>query len=92
MDPEPEPAELKWSAQYTLSSRNTRLPGDKILLPPSALEQLLAAAPVVNIDSDRPHITAFDPFIPTRSTPSDRHARSCKIATSSCPTRSPSGW
>jgi hypothetical protein len=64
MDPEPEAAELKWSAQYTLSSRNTRLPGDKILLPPSALEQLLAAAPVVNIDSNRPHITAFDPFNP----------------------------
>jgi hypothetical protein len=66
MDPEPEPAELKWSAQYTLSSttRNTQLPGDKILLPPSALEQLLAAAPVVTVDADRPHITAFDPFNP----------------------------
>ncbi|KAH7088293.1 ubiquitin fusion degradation protein-like protein [Paraphoma chrysanthemicola] len=67
MDAEPEPAELKWSAQYTLSStttRNTQLPGDKILLPPSALEQLLAAAPVVTVDADRPHITAFDPFNP----------------------------
>jgi hypothetical protein len=64
MDAEAEPAELKWSAQYTLSSRNTRLPGDKILLPPSALEQLLAAAPIVTVDNDRPHITAFDPFNP----------------------------
>lgn len=64
MDSEPETAELKWSAQYTLSSRNTQLPGDKILLPPSALEQLLAAAPTVVIDSNRPHITAFDPFNP----------------------------
>lgn len=64
MDAEPEPAELKWSAQYTLSSRNTQLPGDKILLPPSALEQLLAAAPIVTFDNDRPHITSFDPFNP----------------------------
>ncbi|KAH5596043.1 hypothetical protein HBI26_106840 [Parastagonospora nodorum] len=64
MDTEPEPAELKWSAQYTLSSRNTQLPGDKILLPPSALEQLLDAAPIVTFDNDRPHITAFDPFNP----------------------------
>jgi hypothetical protein len=66
MDAELEPAELKWSAQYSLSSTtpNTQLPGDKILLPPSALEQLLAAAPIVTFDNDRPHITAFDPFNP----------------------------
>ena len=61
-----EPAELKWSAQYSLAhhTRSTQLPGDKILLPPSALEQLLAAAPVVTLDSNRPHITSFDPFNP----------------------------
>ena len=61
-----EPAELKWSAQFDLAhnTRSTQLPGDKILLPPSALEQLLAAAPVVTFDSDRPHITSFDPFNP----------------------------
>jgi hypothetical protein len=61
-----EPAELIWSAQYTLAhhTRSTQLPGDKILLPPSALEQLLAAAPVVTFDSNRPHITSFDPFNP----------------------------
>ncbi|CBX99998.1 hypothetical protein IAQ61_002789 [Plenodomus lingam] len=66
MDPESAPAELNWSAQYTLAqpTRNTTLPGDKILLPPSALEQLLSAAPVVAVDADRPHITAFDPFNP----------------------------
>ncbi|KAL6152210.1 hypothetical protein ACJQWK_04640 [Exserohilum turcicum] len=66
MDPETEPApELKWSAQYTLANatRNT-LPGDKVLLPPSALEQLLAAAPIVHVDANRPHATAFDPFNP----------------------------
>ncbi|KAF3007406.1 hypothetical protein E8E13_002395 [Curvularia kusanoi] len=61
-----EPAELSWSAQFTLAHhiRSTQLPGDKILLPPSALEQLLAAAPVVTLDSNRPHITSFDPFNP----------------------------
>ncbi|RMZ71573.1 ubiquitin fusion degradation [Pyrenophora seminiperda CCB06] len=68
MDPEAEPAaELKWSAQYELAhagATRSALPGDKLLLPPSALEQLLAAAPVVHIDADRPHITAFDPFNP----------------------------
>ncbi|KAF1842387.1 ubiquitin fusion degradation protein-like protein [Cucurbitaria berberidis CBS 394.84] len=60
------PAELKWAAQFKLArhTRNTQLPGDKLLLPPSALEQLLAAAPVVTVDSNRPHITAFDPFNP----------------------------
>lgn len=66
MDADAEPAELKWTAQYTLAqpTRNTALPGDKILLPPSALEQLLSAAPVVTFDAARPHITAFDPFNP----------------------------
>lgn len=61
-----EPVELAWSSQFTVStnSRATSLPGDKILLPPSALEQLLAAAPVVTVDSNRPHITSFDPFNP----------------------------
>lgn len=66
MDQGQEPAELKWSTQYTLSSssRGAQLHGDKILLPPSALEQLLAAAPTVTIDNERPHITSFDPFNP----------------------------
>lgn len=82
-DHESELAELKWSAQYTLSNttRNTQLSGDKILLPPSALEQLLAAAPVVTLDTGRPHITAFDPFNPytynaerqARAQTQDRH-------------------
>jgi hypothetical protein len=77
MDPETEPAaELKWSAQYSLAkaTRNT-LPGDKVLLPPSALEQLLAAAPVVHVDVNRPHITAFDPFNPYTFN-AERYARS----------------
>src|SRR5690242_5520459 len=66
MSADAEPEELKWSAQYALAhnTRSTQLPGDKILLPPSALEQLLAAAPIVTFDSARPHITSFDPFNP----------------------------
>ncbi|PSN71862.1 hypothetical protein BS50DRAFT_544060 [Corynespora cassiicola Philippines] len=64
-DTEAGPAELAWSSQLAVAPpRNTLLPGDKILLPPSALEQLLAAAPVVTLDAARPHITAFDPYNP----------------------------
>ena len=41
--------ELKWSGKYSLlpttSEQARRLPGDKIILPQSALEELLAAAP-----------------------------------------------
>jgi hypothetical protein len=77
MDPETEPmAELKWSAQYELAhTTRTTLSGDKLLLPPSALEQLLAAAPVIHVDANRPHITAFDPFNPY-TFDAERHARS----------------
>jgi hypothetical protein len=71
----PEPIELKWSSQYTVAPSLSRLPGDKILLPPSALEQLLAAAPIITIDNDRPHITSFDPFNPYTFA-DERHARS----------------
>ncbi|KAI4690470.1 hypothetical protein J4E81_007624 [Alternaria sp. BMP 2799] len=75
MNPEAEPAELKWSAQYELAhATRSTLPGDKLLLPPSALEQLLAAAPVVHVDANRPHITAFDPFNPYTFN-AERHAR-----------------
>lgn len=57
---------LKWSAPFTVAplSRTTQnLPGDKILLPPSALEQLLAASPVVPTLNSTAY-TAFDPFNP----------------------------
>lgn len=75
---EPETSELTWTAQFVVaqhSSRTTQLPGDKILLPPSALEQLLAAAPVVATDSNLPHTTAFDPFNPYTFA-AERQARS----------------
>ncbi|ERF72424.1 hypothetical protein EPUS_06053 [Endocarpon pusillum Z07020] len=59
---------LKWSAQYQVarSDRTAKLQGDKITLPQSALEALLAAAPVVSIgkDSSTPYTLTFDPFNP----------------------------
>lgn len=58
---------LNWSAQLAVAplQRAPRLPGDKITLPPSALEQLLAAAPLQAVSSTpRVHTTNFDPFNP----------------------------
>ncbi|KKY19785.1 putative ubiquitin fusion degradation protein [Phaeomoniella chlamydospora] len=58
--------ELKWSAQFLVAyiGKSTRLHGDKITLPPSALEALLAAAPIVSVESTRnvPHTSNFDPY------------------------------
>lgn len=57
-------ASLKWSAVFAVAPQTSKtLPGDKILLPQSALEQLLAAS-TVNVSSPRPAHTAFDPFNP----------------------------
>lgn len=59
---------LRWSTQLTVApaSRTPKLLGDKITLPPSALEALLAAAPVVSIPNGRiqPVTSAFDPYNP----------------------------
>ncbi|KAJ5580109.1 uncharacterized protein N7459_006094 [Penicillium hispanicum] len=57
---------LTWSVQLTVTTpqKAPRLPGDKITLPQSALEQLLAAAPLRAIAPSRVHTTAFDPFNP----------------------------
>ncbi|KAJ5175480.1 uncharacterized protein N7482_001357 [Penicillium canariense] len=61
---------LTWSAQLAVASpqRAARLPGDKITLPQSALEQLLAAAPLQAVpvppNNPRVHTPAFDPFNP----------------------------
>lgn len=59
---------LTWSAQQlavTSPQQAPRLPGDKITLPQSALEQLLAAAPLQAVPSDsRIHTPSFDPFNP----------------------------
>ncbi|KEF58984.1 uncharacterized protein A1O9_03827 [Exophiala aquamarina CBS 119918] len=55
---------LKWSAQLHIASPNRRLVGDKITLPQSALEALLAAAPVVSVSNhpSRSATPSFDPF------------------------------
>ena len=59
---------LKWSSQLAVApaSRTAKLLGDKITLPPSALEALLAAAPVVSIQNGvhQPITSAFDPYNP----------------------------
>lgn len=58
---------LQWSSQLTVTSpsRTPKLPGDKIILPQSALEQLLAAAPISEVGRGPNNFTgAFDPFNP----------------------------
>ncbi|KAA8650044.1 putative ubiquitin fusion degradation protein (Ufd1) [Aspergillus tanneri] len=70
----PEP--LHWSSQFVVASRLTpKLPGDKITLPQSALEQLLAAAPLKEVTSDghlRPYTSIFDPLNPYTFTAESR--------------------
>ena len=65
-----EPTTLRWSGSYAVlplsSTSSKNLHGDKVLLPQSALEQLLAASP-----SEAPSgatFTAFDPYNPYAST------------------------
>ena len=57
---------LKWSAQLRVAPSSKKLVGDKIILPQSALEALLAAAPIVNLENgtSRNITTNFDPFNP----------------------------
>lgn len=57
--------DLVWSSQLLVAppDRAPRLPGDKIILPQSALEQLLAAAPLQAVPgNNRAHTSTFDPF------------------------------
>ncbi|KAJ5770799.1 uncharacterized protein N7511_002850 [Penicillium nucicola] len=57
--------DLVWSSQLLVAppDRAPRLPGDKITLPQSALEQLLAAAPLQAVPgNNRAHTSTFDPF------------------------------
>lgn len=57
--------QLKWTAQLKvgLAEQTQKLPGDKIILPPSALEQLLAAA-TVTVVAEGNDADTFDPFNP----------------------------
>lgn len=63
-----QPDSLKWSSQLSVTPpvRTPKLPGDKILLPQSALEQLLAAAPLTETSHPTPrtYTREFDPFNP----------------------------
>ena len=67
---------LQWSRQLdTLPTTSTPpLRGDKIILPPSALEQLLSAATITVTSTVQPQTSAFDPFNPY-SYAAERHAR-----------------
>ena len=70
---------LKWSAQLSVAKPTTktnRLHGDKLILPPTALEQLLAAAPITSVqNANRSAFTpGFDPYNP-HSFAAERMAR-----------------
>ena len=56
---------LKWTSQFTVLSlpNPPLLRGDRIILPPSALEQLLSAATVIVTGAALPTLT-FDPYNP----------------------------
>lgn len=72
---EPAHSTLKWTSQFTVSSpsKTPFLKGDKIILPPSALEQLLSAA-TVTVTSAAPPSSTFDPYNP-HSFAAERQAR-----------------
>jgi hypothetical protein len=55
---------LSWTSIFKIASRSKTLSGDKILLPQSALEQLLAASTVTSASNRPPNPLAFDPFNP----------------------------
>lgn len=62
MNESPEPT-FHWSAQFFVSSRRSQgLPGDKILLPATALEQLLSASSNLAAETVRQHLPAYDPY------------------------------
>ncbi|EMC92956.1 hypothetical protein BAUCODRAFT_37870 [Baudoinia panamericana UAMH 10762] len=54
--------QLQWSAQLSVAAARTSLPGDKILLPPSALEALLSASSNRAAENARRDLPAYDPY------------------------------
>ena len=68
---------LKWSAQFTVlpASATPSLRGDKIILPQTALEELLSAATTTVADIHSPYRAEFDPYNPY-SVAAERQARS----------------
>ena len=67
---------LKWSTQLDVLPPESTPPlrGDKIILPPSALEQLLLAATVTVTNTAQPQTSTFDPYNPY-SFAAERQAR-----------------
>ena len=76
MNSSPERPPLKWSTQYDVLPPEATPPlrGDKIILPPSALEQLLSLATVTITNTSQPATASFDPYNPY-SFAAERHAR-----------------
>ncbi|MDI1486043.1 MAG: hypothetical protein OHK93_004232 [Ramalina farinacea] len=68
---------LKWSTQLSILPQDatpSTLKGDRIILPPSALEQLLSAATSIVSTEVQPQTTSFDPYNPY-SFAAERQAR-----------------
>ena len=67
---------LKWSTQLSILPLESTPPlrGDKIILPPSALEQLLSAATTTVQTASLPQTSTFDPYNPY-SFAAERQAR-----------------
>ena len=76
MSSNPDRPPLKWSTQYDVLPPDATPPlrGDKIILPPSALEQLLSAATVTVSSTIQPATANFDPYNPY-SFAAERQAR-----------------
>ena len=72
----PDRPPLKWSTQFDVLPPEATPPlrGDKIILPPSALEQLLSAATVTVSSITQPATANFDPYNPY-SFAAERQAR-----------------
>lgn len=66
-----------WSSQFSVisSAKTPHLRGDKIILPPSALEELLSASTVTVSRVLHPQTSSFDPYNP-HSFAAEREARS----------------
>ncbi|KJZ76915.1 hypothetical protein HIM_03792 [Hirsutella minnesotensis 3608] len=77
-----DPPALRWSGTYSVLPRSQSTlkipPGDKIILPQSALEQLLAAAP--SPQATGASFTSFDPHNPYTSSYSRGYSRHEDVA------------
>ncbi|KAI4265250.1 MAG: hypothetical protein L6R38_009556, partial [Xanthoria sp. 2 TBL-2021] len=67
---------IKWSSQLAVLPTGQTVPlrGDKIILPPSTLEQLLSASTVTVPSADQPQTSSFDSYNPY-SYAAERQAR-----------------